>query len=159
VRSGWVVTASAARPPAAPTDLDGAFARIREHGGRLTTAKREVARLLYATDEARTAEEIAEASAGLERSVVYRCLGRFEALGIVEHLHLGHGRAVYRRRGLETVPVVCTICGRATDLAADEVRALTDRVAARTGIVLDLAHFPLSGRCRACLDGEAATDR
>jgi Fe2+ or Zn2+ uptake regulation protein len=144
------MTASAARLQTPPIDLDDALGRIRTSGGRITEAKRSVAELLFSTSEARTAEEIADAVEGVDRSVVYRCLGQFEELGIAEHVHLGHGSAVYRRRGLDSVPVACLVCGRTVELALDDVAALRDRVEARTGIELDLAHFPLTGRCERC---------
>jgi Fe2+ or Zn2+ uptake regulation protein len=144
------VTASAARLQAPPAHLDDALGRIRASGGRVTAAKRAVAELLFASGAARTADDIADAVEGVDRSVVYRCLGQFEELGIAEHVHLGHGSAVYRRRGLDTVPVACLVCGRSVELGLDDVAALRDRVEAQTGIELDLAHFPLTGRCERC---------
>lgn len=144
------MTASAARLLPPPVDLDDALERIRASGGRVTAAKRAVAALLFSSGTARTAEGIADAVEGVDRSVVYRCLGQFEELGIAEHVHLGHGSAVYRRRGLDTVPVACLVCGRTAELALDDVASLRDRVEERTGIALDLAHFPLTGRCERC---------
>ncbi len=143
------MTSSAANPPRPPADLDDALARIRESGGRVTRAKREVATLLFDGDTPATADDISERS-GLEQSVVYRTLSQFEELGIAEHVHVGHGRAVYRRRGLGTVPVTCMVCGRTVDLDPVDVRAFSRKVAERTGIALDLVHFPLSGRCADC---------
>ena len=140
----------AAHPPPPPADLDEALARVRTHGGRVTAATRAVAALLHADDVSRTAEEIGDRLPDLERSVVYRVLARFEELGIAEHVHLGHGRAVYRRAGLGTVPVVCTACGRVVELARDDVAVFVADVADRTGIAVDLTHFPLTGRCRTC---------
>ncbi len=143
------MTTSAVSPPAPPADLDEALARIRQSGGRVTRAKRAVADLLFEQPVALTAEEITERS-GLEQSVVYRSLSQFEELGIAEHVHLGHGRAVYRRRGLSTVPVTCMSCGRTVELDAGDVRSFARKVADRTGIALDLVHFPLSGHCTDC---------
>ncbi|UDY34372.1 Fur family transcriptional regulator [Dermatobacter hominis] len=146
------MTTSAVSPPAPPADLDEALGRIRSSGGRVTRAKRTLVELLFDSPDALTAEEITDRS-GLEQSVVYRSLSQFEELGIAEHVHLGHGRAVYRRRGLATVPVTCVGCGRTVELGAADVRAVSRRVADRTGIALDLVHFPLSGRCADCREG------
>jgi len=150
------MTTSAARLQAPPADLADAFDRIRSTGGRVTQAKRSVAELLFGSCEPCTADEIAEALPGIDRSVVYRCLRQFEELGIAEHVHLGHGRAVYRRRGLSTVPVACQVCGATSVLEQAEVRAFCELVERRTGIALDLVHFPLSGRCAPCLASGAA---
>lgn len=143
------VTTAAVSPPAAPVDMDEALERIRAGGGRVTRAKRALTELLFDASTPLTVEDIT-ARSGLEQSVVYRTLTQFEQLGIAEHVHLGHGSAVYRRRGTAAVPVTCTVCGRTVELAAGEVRALSRRVEERTGIVVDLVHFPLSGRCRTC---------
>jgi Fur family ferric uptake transcriptional regulator len=143
------VTTSAVSPPPPPADLDEALTRIRASGGRVTRAKRTVVGLLFDAADPLTAEEITERS-GLDQSVVYRSLAQFEELGIAEHVHVGHGRAVYRRRGLPTVPVTCVGCGRTVELPVADVRAFARRVADRTGIALDLVHFPLSGYCSDC---------
>ena len=145
------MTASASRRTDAPADQDDALERIRRGGGRVTAAKRSVVELLWTSSEPRTAEEIAMALPGIDRSVVYRCLSQLEELGIAQHVHLGHGRAVYRRAGLHEVPVACQVCGATSQLDLDDVAAFAELVLARTGIELDLVHFPLSGRCARCL--------
>ena len=143
------MTTSAVSPLAPPTDLAQALVRIREHGGRVTRAKRTIAELLFQSDGPLTAEDVAEQT-DEEQSVVYRALGQFEELGIVEHVHAGHGPAVYRRRGLSTVPVTCTGCGVTVELAVGDTTDFTRRVAEQTGFAVDLVHFPLTGRCEDC---------
>lgn len=151
------MTTPAARPVAAPVGLDDALERIRAGGGRVTAAKRSVAELLFSSDRSRTADEIVGELPGYDRSVVYRCLTQFEELGIAEHVHLGHGRAVYRRRGLGTVPVACIVCGATAELESADATTFAGVVERRTGISLDLVHFPLTGRCRECLASDAST--
>jgi Fur family transcriptional regulator, ferric uptake regulator len=140
-------------PP--PADLADALGRIRSHGGRMTNAKRAMAALLFDSPEPHTADGFVDHLVDHDHSVVYRCLAQFEELGIAEHVHLGHGQAVYRRRGLSTVPVGCTICGSSVDIDLAEAEAFTRRIKALTGISLDLAHFALSGRCARCEAGSA----
>lgn len=144
------MTTPAVRPQPPPRDIDEAVQRIRQSGGRVTRSKRAVADLLFASAEPRTAEEIVDHLSDHDRSVVYRCLAQFEELGIAEHVHLGHGQAVYRRRGLTTVLVGCLACGRAFELEASDTDAVVDLVEQRTGVTLNLVHFPLTGRCAAC---------
>ncbi len=144
------MTTPAAHPPAAPADVDEAVERIRSAGGRLTPAKRTVLDVLFADGPPRTAEQIADAAAGVDRSIVYRCLKQFEELGIAAHVHPGHGQAVYRRRGLDTIPVACASCGTVVEVDRAVVAGMTGEVRARTGIEVDPVHFPLTGHCAAC---------
>ena len=137
-------------PPSPPADVDDALQRIRDHGGRVTPGKRALATLLYASDGALTADEIIDRLDDPDRSAVYRRLAQFEELGIAEHLHLGHGQAAYRHAGLPTVPVLCSSCGRTHDLDRADTEVFVSEVARRTGVALDLKHFPLTGVCRDC---------
>lgn len=148
------MTTPATRPPVAPVDRAAAIERIRANGGRMTAAKRTVLDVVFGSGPPRTAEQIADAAAGVDRSVVYRCLRQFEELGIASHVHLGHGQAVYRRRGLDSFPVACATCGAVTELDRDAVRDFERLVKGQTGIELDLVHFPLTGRCRDCGDSD-----
>lgn len=144
------MTTPATHPPQAPRSREEATARIRAHGGRVTAAKEAVLEVLYAPGPPRTAEQLADAASGVDRSVVYRCLRQFEELGIVAHVHLGHGQAVYRRRDATTIPVGCVSCGAVAEVELDDLRELEATVEARTGMRLDLVHFPLMGRCATC---------
>jgi len=138
-----------------PAGVDAALQRIRDHGGRVTVGKRALAELLYGQQAWLTADEITATLGDHDRSAVYRNLAQFEELGIAEHIHLGHGQAVYRQAGLPTVPVLCSTCGATFDLERDHTTAFTGQVAARTGVTLDLTHFPLTGTCRTCAGGAA----
>lgn len=148
------MTTAAVRPPAAPRDRDEAVERIRAGGGRLTAAKRTVLDVLYGSGPSLTAAQIVDAASGVDPSVVYRCLKQFEELGIAAHVHLGHGQAVYRRRDLPTVPVACASCGRVVEVERSEVADFERFVGDRTGIEIDLVHFPITGRCVACRSEE-----
>lgn len=136
---------------APPTGVADALERIRSSGGRVTAGKRALAELLYSRDAALTADEIAGVLADHDRSAIYRNLAQFEELGIAEHLHLGHGQAVYQRAGLPTVPVLCNNCGAAYELDRSHTTEFARLVAKVTGVTLDLTHFPLTGTCRACV--------
>src|SRR6478735_662660 len=138
-----------ALPP--PADIGDALQRIRDHGGRVTAGKRALVHLLYDDDDASfTLDDITAQMVDHDRSTIYRMLNQFEELGIAEHLHLGHGQAVHRAAGRATVPVVCSVCGRGIDLERARTRSFVRLVAERTGITLDLSHFPLTGTCEEC---------
>lgn len=147
------MTTPAEHPPEAPGTLDEAVERVRASGGRLTPAKQTVLEILFTDGPPRTAEQIADTAAGVDRSIVYRCLKQFEELGIAAHVHPGHGQAVYRRRGLSTTPVACASCGTVVELDADPAGEVARLVLEATGVETDLVHFPLTGRCTACRAG------
>jgi Fe2+ or Zn2+ uptake regulation protein len=84
---------------------------------------------------------------------VYRSLAHFEEVGVIEHVHLGHGPAAYRWTGARTVAAVCDGCGAVADIPTHELDALADRLQHRYGLRLELGHFALSVRCAHCVDG------
>lgn len=105
---------------------------------------------MFATDGPLTTDEIVATLDGHDRSAIYRNLTQFEELGIAEHLHLGHGQAVYRTTGQPTIPVLCSVCGATFDLDRAHIRQFATLVSELTGVTLDLTHFPLTGTCRNC---------
>ncbi len=82
--------------------LAEAVAALRARGLRLSGARRMVLEALYATDAPLSAEEIAEGIGALpvsDLASVYRNLETLERLGLVQHVHLGHGAGRYVRAG------------------------------------------------------------
>ena len=119
-------------------------------GGRLTRARRTLLDDLSTTSGRVTAEELAERHDDIDLATVYRSLSHFEEVGVIEHVHLGHGPAAYRWAGARTVAAVCDGCGAVTDIPSDELDALADRLEQRYGLHLELGHFALSVRCPSC---------
>jgi hypothetical protein len=76
---------------------DGIMATLRASGGRITATRRATIEVLLGTGDHRhlNAEEVAaEVRArfpDVAESTIYRTLSAFEELGIVTHVHLGHG--------------------------------------------------------------------
>jgi Fur family ferric uptake transcriptional regulator len=144
----------ARRPPAAAT-LPAALTTLRAHGMRVSTARRLVLEALFAAQEPVTADEIARGVDGrrppADLASVYRNLDTLATLGLVEHLHLGHGpgRGVLagRRAAAWTA---CESCGRHTRLHPDAAARLRALVRDATGVDATFSHFPLVGRCREC---------
>ena len=73
--------------------FDEALARVRASGGRLTAARRVLLADLYAERERVTAEELADRHRDVDPATIYRALAHFESVGVIEHVHLGHGPA------------------------------------------------------------------
>jgi Fe2+ or Zn2+ uptake regulation protein len=103
-------------------------------------------------------EEVIEAVADLDpsvhRSSVYRSLDALSQLGVVQHVHSGHGHTTYHlvRDRLPHMHAQCRVCGRVLDLPADLLDAVAGRMARQHGFVLDAGHVALSGTCQACRD-------
>ncbi|HYN34527.1 MAG TPA: transcriptional repressor, partial [Ilumatobacteraceae bacterium] len=119
-------------------------------GGRLTKARRVLLEDLCDAGGRITAEELAERHDDIDLATVYRSLAHFEDVGVVEHVHLGHGPASYRWAGSRTIAAVCEGCGAVTDIPAEELDTLAARLHEHYDLRLSLGHFALSVRCPHC---------
>jgi len=130
--------------------FDDALERVRRGGGRLTKARRELLADLHEHGGRVTAEELTTRHGDIDPATIYRSLSHFEEVGVIEHVHLGHGPAAYRWAGERTIAAVCEVCGAVTDIAASELDALAERLDDQYGVQLSLGHFALSVRCPNC---------
>lgn len=134
--------------------------RFRERGERMTTQRRAVLRALAATPGHLSAEEIqAVADEGaLHLSSIYRSLEALASVGVVQHIHLGHGATAYHlaREGAH-LHLECRVCGAIRDLPVATLDGVAATLRADHAFVLEPAHTALSGRCADCADHE--TDR
>lgn len=130
--------------------FDDAVQRVRDGGGRLTRARRTLLADLFSIGGRVTAEELAERHDDIDVATVYRSLSHFEDVGVIEHVHLGHGPAAYRWAGARTFAAVCAGCGAVTDIPSTELDTFADRLEHTYGLQLELGHFALSVRCRSC---------
>jgi Fur family transcriptional regulator, ferric uptake regulator len=142
---------SAASPLEAPS-AEAAAVALRTSGLRLTTARRLLLDALYEVEEPLSAEELAErVGSGADVASVYRNLEAFEKLGLIRHLHLGHGPGLYARTSLGAREyLVCEACGGHLAVepgALDEVRETVRR---RFGYEARFTHFPIAGLCPDC---------
>ena len=138
-------------PPLPAHTLDAAVAALRAGGLRVSAARRLVLGALYAADGPVSAEGIAGGLEGRlpasDLASVYRNLETLEQLGLVRHVHFGHGPGLYTLAGAgEREYLSCEHCGAhlAVPPAALERRA---RRAAR-GVWLGGPLHPLPGRRR-----------
>lgn len=140
------------RPTLTPVTVafEEALDRVREGGGRLTRARRVLLEDLYELGGRITAEELAERHDDIDLATVYRSLSHFEEVGVIEHVHLGHGPASYRWAGARTFAAVCEGCGAVIDLPAEELDDLASRLDSEYHLRLSFGHFALSVRCPAC---------
>ena len=129
--------------------------QIRGRGRRITPARRVIVQALLA-DQGRhlSAEEVVEGVRSslpdTAESTVYRTLAALEELGVISHVHLGHGPATYHVSRVPHRHLVCTGCDSVTDLPADIFDSLAKTVQERYGFSLAAEHFALSGQCHIC---------
>ena len=75
--------------------LISALGALRMRGMRVSTARRQVLEVLYAAAGPLTAEKLAARLPGSDLASIYRNLDVLEELGLVRHMHLGHGPSQY----------------------------------------------------------------
>ncbi len=132
------------------------LARLKDDGGRITTPRVEIVKILLTSDEHLSAEDIAgrvqAAHPSVATSTVYRTLETLEQLGIIEHVHVAHGRAHYHLA--ERAPhqhLACTVCGDIIEAPASLLDDVAARVLDELGFALEPHHSALIGRCAACV--------
>ena len=86
----------------------------------------------------------------VNESTVYRFLDELEQLGVVEHVHLGHGPAVYHFGHDGHHHLVCDGCGVVVEVPDKVFETLRRRLRGDFAFEIDPHHFALPGRCRAC---------
>lgn len=139
-----------------------ALDRVRASGVRVTAARRAVVTALTDAEDHLTADELAARVAlvhpEVHRSTVYRTLDALERLGVVTHVHLGHGRAVYHAADrLHHHHAFCEECGAVVELPDDVLGDVERRLRDEEGFQVDSHHFALVGRCRLCVDADRAS--
>jgi Fur family ferric uptake transcriptional regulator len=109
---------------------------------------RTVLEALFAASGPLAAERIAPA---LEPASVYRNLERLQQLGVVTHVHVGHGPGRYvLARGGAREYLVCERCGEITSVDPAQLDEVRDRVHAAFGLEARFTHFPIHGLCAGC---------
>ncbi|HEV8488746.1 MAG TPA: Fur family transcriptional regulator [Candidatus Limnocylindrales bacterium] len=128
---------------------------IDRAGYRVTAPRRAVAGLVSGrTGHFTAADLVAEARArrlGIGRATIFRALDLLLELGILERLDLPSGEHAYVRcEPIHHHHVVCSSCGRATEIDDAGLRAVVDTIAERTGYEIDRHRLELFGRCPDC---------
>lgn len=140
------------REPRPITGIAEAADAIRAAGGRVSTARRAILTSLIKSSAPRSAEQIAQdAVPRLDVAATYRNLEYLESIGLVRHVHLGHGPGLYELESTtEHEYGLCDVCGTRLSLdpsILDAARAAIDQA---IGLQVSFTHFPLVGICRDC---------
>jgi len=132
---------------------------LRARGYRVTPQRQLVLEAVTKLEHG-TPEEICatvqETARGVNISTIYRALELLEQLGLVSHTHLGHGAPRYHLAAeAEHVHLVCSECGRITQIGPEEVSPLTGALAGKYGFETDVGHLTVFGRCADCRGSQA----
>src|SRR5450759_3368666 len=142
-------------PALSAGNVEEAVEALRERDLRVSAARRLVLEALYGAEGPLSAERIAEGLEGrLPRSdlaSVYRNLETLEEVGLVRHVHLGHGPGLYALAAPEHEYLVCESCRAVRSVAREELNAVRAQVREQFGYEARFTHFPLVGLCPSCL--------
>jgi Fur family ferric uptake transcriptional regulator len=142
------MTLAPEREPLEFQTIEDVLAALRRAGHRVTMPARTVLDALFAAPGPLAAEQIAP---GLEPASVYRNLERLQQLGVVTHVHVGHGPGRYvLARGGAREYLVCERCGRVTSVDPAQLDEVRERVRAAFGHEARFTHFPIHGLCADC---------
>lgn len=135
--------------------VDDVLAKLRDHGGRLTTGRRVIVQaLLTADDHHVTAEDLATAvqveHPHIHLSTVYRTLDALEVAGVLDRVTVGTRGSVYHFADHAHHHLVCKSCGSVVEVPQELVASLADEVERRYRFSIDRPHLVISGRCEDC---------
>ena len=101
-----------------------------------------------------SAEQIAagtDTGVTLDLTSVYRNLEQLEQLGVVRHVHVGHGPSVYGLIGDgEREFLVCEVCGKVSAADTEQLDRVRAVIRNEFGFEARFTHFPIHGRCADC---------
>ena len=127
---------------------------LRARGGRVTTCRRAILETFLGAGGHVTAETLtARVQANqpdVHESTVYRFLDELERLGVVDHVHLGHGPAVYHLASDTHHHLVCDGCGTVVEVPETLFAELRAQLKDDYGFALQPRHFAVTGRCSDC---------
>jgi Fur family ferric uptake transcriptional regulator len=157
-RRGAIAPDEGAPAHALPVDdLSSAMALMRRRGLRVSAARRLVLEALLAADGPMSAEQIAEGIGGRVPSSdigsVYRNLQALEDIGVVRHVHLGHGPGLHALAVTgEREYLTCERCADYHAVQPQELDAVRELIESQFGYRASFIHFPIVGLCPGCAE-------
>lgn len=128
---------------------------VRDRGARITPARRAVIGALVRARRHVTADDLAaevqRVTPDIHISTIYRTLDALEHLGVLGHVHLGHGRAIYHLSDDPHQHLVCEDCGAVVEVPGSTFADLADQLRQDYAFSIRPSHFAVLGRCAACM--------
>ncbi len=142
-----------ARPELAGA-LEPVFEQLRARGGRITWPRVAILEALvegphHATIE-RLEARLRVTAPEVHETTLYRTLAALEELGVIYHLHLGHGPSVWHLADTRHEHLVCSSCGAIVEVDPGDFDGLRASIAEQYGFILDTHHFVNQGLCAVC---------
>ena len=138
-------------PPLPAPSLPAAIGALRARGLRISTARRLVLEALYTASGPVSAETLAAQLPGADVGSVYRNLDVLEELGLVRHVHLGHGPGLYSRTAPADLDfVTCERCGAFEAVEPGRLDTVRELIADELGYRAHFTHVPIVGVCADC---------
>ena len=129
---------------------------LSDRGMRRTAARQAVIEALLSSADHVTAETLAakiqRRFPSVDVSTVYRTLDVLEELGIVDHVHLAHGPAIFHLAEDDHQHLVCERCGLVRELPRQRMDAFRRMLRREFGFEVAHRHFAIVGICDACRD-------
>jgi Fe2+ or Zn2+ uptake regulation protein len=137
--------------------IDAIVTRLADAGRRRTAPRQAIVECLVNAGGHVTADEVAaqvqSRFPSVNISTVYRTLDALEEIGVIDHVHLGHSRAVYHLVEEDHQHLVCESCEAVEELPASRLKPLIASIERDFGFEVDRRHFAIVGRCRRCRKG------
>ena len=134
--------------------LESVLGELRARGGRVTTPRRAILQALIDHADHPTAAQLTTRVQALlpdvHESTVYRFLEDLEGLGVIDHVHLGHGPAVYHFVDDAHHHLVCESCDAVIEVPNQMFETLRRRLHTEFGFALKPRHFAVPGQCQNC---------
>ncbi len=141
--------------------LENQIQELKRKGVKATVARRAVLEVLLEGPSHQSADDIATKVSSrypeIHLSTVYRTLETLEGIGAIDHVHLGHGRAVYHLGDEPHQHLVCDRCGSVTEVPNEIFSPLNETLSKRYGFHLRRNHFAVLGRCSSCENSTSQT--
>jgi Fur family ferric uptake transcriptional regulator len=138
------------------TAADGIVAKLRASGSRITATRRATIDVLLAGGRHRhlsaddVAAEVRSRLPDVAESTIYRTLAALEDLGVVTHVHLGHGPSTFHLADQGHRHLICRHCDSIVEVPDHAFDDFSRLLADEYGFSISKEHFALVGECRAC---------
>ncbi len=135
---------------------EGIVAMLRARGGRVTSTRRATINVLLAGGKHRhlnaeqIAAEVRDRLPDVAESTIYRTLTALEEVGVVTHVHLGHGPSTFHLTNQTHRHLVCRRCEAVIEVPSYEFIELSRRLEDVYGFAMSSEHFAIVGECRTC---------
>jgi Fe2+ or Zn2+ uptake regulation protein len=140
------------RHPTSSMDPDEIARRLRDGGHTVGATRTAIVEAVLHRDGAFTAEQLTDALDDVHVATVYRTLALLEEIGVVQHVHVSHGPALFEVAGrtADRRHLVCDDCGDHLTVPSAGFDEAARRLERDHGFVLEGSHFAIVGRCRNC---------